>query len=239
MFKKPVVLLPKPWFTFFLCDLLLMDYLLIEFYLDLCWWSFENFKFLGQLNPLLNVLEVEFALVFIQVAEGEVLVFVVPGTFSKGQLLVVGRTGYLLAGHSQAIAPATAVRSWEQFAGGVTGINDGLSWFSLEIAVGSVVDDLEVGRLARSGAADSGFALEPLGIGCVVPLTIAAADATGSGLVAEGGEIIDIIRGDVGAGSCAEGEGEEEWKQKCKFHLNKISKNEWMVDKAFWNYIIL
>ena len=214
------------------------SFLLIEYYLDLSWWSFENFKFLSQLNPLLNILEVEFALILLKVAEGEVLVFVVPGTLSKGQLLVVGRAGYLLAGHGQAITPAAAVGSWEQFAGGVAGINDGFSWFFLEIAVGSVVDDLEVGRLARSGAADSGFALESLGIGCIVPLTIAAADATGSRLVAKGRKVVDIIWGDVGAGSCAEGECEEEWKEKCRLHINKISKNEWMVDIAFCNYII-
>lgn len=148
---------------------------------------------LGHRHPLVDVLEGVPVLGLLQVAVGQLAVAGVPGALAQGQLPVVLRRGHLLAGHWELVAPAARARPREQLAGRVAGIDDGLTGFLFQVAVGTIVDHLQVGGLALGDAVQGGLAPESLGVGSICPGAVAAGDSTGSRLVAEGSEVVDMV----------------------------------------------
>lgn len=190
---------------------------MISIIIDILYLSESNglnlLYFLHLLDPLMNVVESIFASMFFEVTEGEVSVLWIPSALSKRKLALEGRSADFHTGHSEFITPTAGGRPSEQFAGWIAGINDGFSRFFLEFTVRSVVDDFKVGRFACSTAANSGAAFESLGVSCVEPIAVSTTLTTGSSLIAKGGEIVDVIGWDVGAGCRFDLKGPS-WDQK-------------------------
>lgn len=147
-----------------------------------------------------------FSSILRKVAEGKVGSLGIPCALTQMELSSVGRRSHLDAGDGQFVAPSTGGGPGEQFAGGEAGVDDGFSWFFLEVAVGSIVDDFQVGVLSASCAVDGGAALESLGVCCIVEIAVSAGFAAGGGLVTETGEVVDVVCGNVGAGCLGGGQ---------------------------------
>ena len=163
-----------------------------------------NFKLLcdlGFLDPFMDSLQGVLASVFLQVAERQTQIVGIPGALTQRKFSLEGRSSHFHAGHSQFITPSTWSWACKEFAGWVAGIDDGLSWFFLELAVGSVVDDFQVGWFAWAAAADGGATFESLWICSIIQVAGPTALPTCCGLVAEGGQIVDMVSRNVGAGS--------------------------------------
>lgn len=149
-------------------------------------------------------------------AEGKIFVFMIPSALSKRKLTLESRGSDFHTSHSKLIAPTA--RSWasEQFTGWITGIDNGLAWFFLKLAIRSIVDNLKIGRFSRSTATDGRSAFESLWISCIVPIAVSTAFTTGRGLVAKGGKVVDMVSRDVGAGGSLDLKGTAQDQEKSK-----------------------
>lgn len=158
---------------------------------------FANFR---GFHPLFDIFESVLSFSFFQVTVGEFLVFQIPSAFAKRQLSIVGSWSHLLASDRESVAPPTGVGASEQTASWVTSIDDGFSRFSLQITMGSVVNNFHVERFSILLAVESRSATESLRISSIGPSAVATGNSTCSFFITEWCQIIDMICRDVVTG---------------------------------------
>jgi hypothetical protein len=125
----------------------------------------------------------------------------IPSALAQWKFTEIPSRTNLLASNCSLIAPSA--RSWtsKQLASWITGINNWLSRFFLQVTIGSIVNDFKISSLSWSGTVDGGATFESLRASSIREIAVATRFAARSSLITKRCKIIDVICWDVWAGS--------------------------------------